>query len=195
MWRMDHLDASAAHWHADPFRDVAFDDVLDEEAVRELMTVLDDEPVEHYASDIFAFDATAPEPTTEAFRVLRSEFAAALAPMLSAASGRSVSRVDMRAFAYRTGHYLLPHTDHQEGLGRVLAYIFYLPTPDAPVGGELELYRCAAEGGELVTINSAKLVEPRPNRLVVFEVSELSLHQVREVMSGLRLSLAGWFYA
>jgi Rps23 Pro-64 3,4-dihydroxylase Tpa1-like proline 4-hydroxylase len=194
MWRIDHLDASATHWHADPFRYVAFDDVLDEGALTALMAVLDEEPVEHYESDIFSFDATAPEPTTEAFRALRGELAASFGPMLSAATGKAVSRVDMRAFAYRPGHYLLPHTDHQEGLGRVLAYIFYLPTPDAPVGGELELYRCAAEGGELVTINSAKLVEPRPNRLVVFEVSELSLHQVREVMSGLRLSLAGWFY-
>ncbi len=194
MWRVDHLNVRDAHWHGDPFRYVAFDDVLPEGELAALMEVLDEEPVEHYASDIFAFDATAPEPTTEAFRALRRDFAAALAPVLSAASGRQVTRVDMRAFAYRPGHYLLPHTDHQEGLGRVLAYIFYLPTPEPPVGGELELYRCAAEGGELVTINSAKLVEPRPNRLVVFEVSELSLHQVREVMAGLRLSLAGWFY-
>lgn len=194
MWRVDHLNVRDAHWHADPFRYVAFDDVLDPGELDELMAVLDEEPVEHYASDIFAFDATAPEPTTDAFRALRSQFAAALAPVLSAASGRDVSRADMRAFAYRPGHYLLPHTDHQEGLGRVLAYIFYLPTPEPPVGGELELYRCAAQGGELVTIDSAKLVEPRPNRLVAFEVSELSLHQVREVMSGLRLSLAGWFY-
>ena len=194
MWRVDHLNVRAARWHDDPFRYVAFDDVLDDTSLSQLMTVLDEEPVEHYASDIFAFDATAPEPTTDAFRALRSEFAAALAPLLSTASGQSVSRVDMRAFAYRPGHYLLPHTDCQEGLGRVLAYIFYLPTPEVPVGGELELYRCEAEGGELVTINSAKLVEPRPNRLVVFEVSEVSLHQVREVMSGLRLSLAGWFY-
>ena len=51
-----------------------------------------------------------------------------------------------------------------------------------------------ASPSELVTTDSAKLVEPRANRLVVFEVGDLSLHQVREVMSGLRISLAGWFY-
>ncbi len=32
------------------------------------------------------------------------------------------------------------------------------------------------------------------NRLVVFDVSDVSLHQVREVLAGLRISLAGWFY-
>ena len=54
--------------------------------------------------------------------------------------------------------------------------------------------RVAAPARAEVVEDRAELVEPRPNRLVVFEVSELSLHQVREVMSGLRLSLAGWFY-
>jgi hypothetical protein len=29
---------------------------------------------------------------------------------------------------------------------------------------------------------------------VVFGVGDVSLHQVREVLGGLRLSLAGWFY-
>ena len=32
------------------------------------------------------------------------------------------------------------------------------------------------------------------NRLVVFDVGDGSLHQVHEVLAGLRISLAGWFY-
>lgn len=191
MWRV----AAAAHWHVDPFRYVVFDDVVDAAGLDEIMVILDEEPVSFYTSDIFAFDATAPEPTTAELRALRETFARELAPIMTALGGKPVSRVDMRAYAYRPGHYLLPHTDHQDGLERVLAYAYYLPSPEPAVGGELELFRCTSEGGELVTTDSAKLVEPRLNRLVVFEVSDLSLHQVREVMSGLRLSLAGWFYA
>lgn len=61
-------------------------------------------------------------------------------------------------------------------------------------GGELELFRCATEAGELVETVSARVIGPRANRLVVFEVGDLSLHQVREVTGGLRISLAGWFY-
>jgi Rps23 Pro-64 3,4-dihydroxylase Tpa1-like proline 4-hydroxylase len=48
--------------------------------------------------------------------------------------------------------------------------------------------------GDLVRTESARLVEPHGNRLVVFDVSDASLHQVREVTGGLRISLAGWFY-
>lgn len=158
------------------------------------MAVVDEEPVDTYEGDIFAFDASAPELRTEEMRALRDDFAAALAPILSRVTGKAVSRVDLRAFAYREGHYLLPHSDHRDGLGRAIAYAYYLPSPEPPVGGELELFRCRVEGGEIVATDSAVVIEPRANRLVVFDVSEVSLHQVREVLSGLRLSLAGWFY-
>lgn len=191
MWRID----AAARWHTDPFPYAVLDDVVSEDDLERVMAILDEEPVDHVENDIYSFDATAPEPTTQAFRELRDAFARELAPSITQMFGRAVSRADMRAYAYRPGDYLLPHTDCQDGLGRVVAYVYYLPSPEPPSGGELELYRCASEQGELVTIDSAKLVQPRANRLVVFEVSELSLHQVREVMSGLRISLAGWFYA
>ena len=84
--------------------------------VDELMAILEEEPVARYESDLFAFDATAPEPTTAAMRALRDGFAAALAPALAALTGKPIARADMRAFAYRPGHYLLPHTDHRAGL-------------------------------------------------------------------------------
>lgn len=194
MWRVDAPSLAARWAAAEPFAHVVIEDVLASDTLDEVFAILDDEPVEPYAGDIFSFDATAPEPVTEGLRALRDQFARDLAPVLSQVTGKTVTRVDMRAYAYRPGHYLLPHTDHQEGLGRVLAYAYYLPSPDAPQGGELELYRCTLEGGELTRTDTAKLIEPRPNRLVVFEVSERSLHQVREVLAGLRISLAGWFY-
>ena len=149
------------------------------------LAILDEEPVDTRRADFYLFDASAPEPKTPGLLALRDEFARALAPPLGRITGEGVSRVDMRAYAYRPGHYLLPHSDHQTGMGRKLAYVYYVPSPEPPTGGELELFR----GNE-----SAKLVEPRGNRLIVFDVSDGSLHQVREVMSGLRISLAGWFY-
>ena len=121
-------------------------------------------------------------------------FAEALAPPLARITGKAVRTVDLRAYAYRVGHYLLPHADHQEGLARQLAFAYYLPSPEPPVGGELELYACEVEDGALARIRPASLIEPRANRLVVFDVSDVSLHQVREVTAGLRISLAGWFY-
>lgn len=194
MWRALHADQLAAQWRsAEPFHFVVIDDAFDGDP-GELLADIDEEGVDTYEGDIFRFDATPPEPRTPELAALRDRFAAELGPVFSKVSGSRVTRVDMRAYAYRPGHYLLPHTDHQDDLGRVLAYAYYLPSPEPPVGGELELYRCTLEDGELTQTDTAKLIEPRPNRLVVFEVSDTSLHQVREVMSGLRLSLAGWFY-
>ena len=199
MWRLRSADSDehglAEAWRAaQPFPHLVFDDVVAAEAFPELFAILEEEPVDRYEGDIFAFEATAPEPRTEEFSSLRDAFGRALAPPLSRITAKRLGRADMRAYAYRAGHYLLPHSDHQEGLGRALAFAYYLPSPEPPEGGELELFRCRIAHGELVSTETARLIEPRPNRLVVFDVSDVSLHQVREVLGGLRISLAGWFY-
>lgn len=192
-WRDERALVDA--WrHAAPFSHLVVDDFVPSDALAELFAVIDEEAVDPYEADLFRFEATAPEPETAAFRDLRDGFAAALAPVLARITGKPVARVDMRAYAYRPGHYLLPHSDHREGLARQLAYAYYLPSPEPPTGGELELFACRVEAGAIVATRSARLIEPRGNRLVVFEVSDLSLHQVREVLGGLRISLAGWFY-
>ncbi len=192
VWRTDVL---ARAWRsAEPFPHLVVDDFASTADLEELFAILDEEPVERYEGDIFAFDATAPEPTTSELRAVREQFARVLAPALTQITGKPVARADLRAYGYRPGHYLLPHSDHQDGLARLLAYAYYLPSPTPPVGGELELYRCEHDGDAISSVASARLIEPRPNRLVVFDVSDVSLHQVREVLGGLRLSLAGWFY-
>ncbi len=198
MWRAfehDTLLVLAESWRtASPFPHVIIDDLCDD--LPSLLAILDEESVDPYEGDILSFEATSPEPRTPELRELRNSFASALAPQLSRITSKPVTRVDMRAYAYRVGHYLLPHSDHQQHLARVLAYAYYLPSPSPPRGGELELYACTlGPDGVLTSTTSATLIEPRSNRLVVFDVSDVSLHQVREVLAGLRLSLAGWFYA
>lgn len=192
MWRIDEADARRQWASAQPFAHAIVDDAaLDPGA---LLAVLEDEAVERYEGEIALFDASAVEPAESLARV-RDAFAAAYAPAFSRITGKPVARVDMRAYAYHPGHYLLPHTDHQDGLARVLAYAYYLPSPEPPEGGELELYRCTVSGGEITHVEPGRVIAPRTNRLVVFDVGDASLHQVREVTAGLRLSLAGWFYA
>jgi Rps23 Pro-64 3,4-dihydroxylase Tpa1-like proline 4-hydroxylase len=192
-WQREPELANA--WRAaEPFPHLLFDDFVAADALAQLMAVLEEEPVDPYEGDIFTFEASAPEPQTEELRRLRESFANTLAAPLSRITGKSLARADMRAYAYRVGHYLLPHTDHQHDLRRALAYAYYLPSPEPPEGGELELFRCELTGEEIMAVASARIIEPRPNRLAVFDVSAASLHQVREVVGGLRISLAGWFY-
>ena len=192
-WQLGDEAALARAWRAAaPFPHVVIDDfAADPDA---LLAFLDEEHVDRYEGDLFVFEASPPEPRSAELRALRASFAATLVPALARLAGRPLARADMRAYAYRVGHYLLPHTDHQDGLGRALAYAYYLPSPEPPVGGELELFRCTLAGGAITTVETAHLIEPRANRLVVFEVGDGSLHQVREVLAGLRISLAGWFY-
>src|SRR5262245_33050507 len=121
MWRLGPAwsdeDGLARAWRAaQPFPHLVFDDFVPDAALPDLLAILDEEPVERYEGDIFVFDASAPEPATPALRTLRESFATTLAPPLSRLSGRRLRRADMRAFAYRVGHYLLPHSDHQEDL-------------------------------------------------------------------------------
>jgi hypothetical protein len=194
IWKLGEEAALARVWaSATPFAHVVIDDAVDDPDA--LLALLDDEAVERYEGEIALFDASAPEPATPDFARVRDAFAAAYAPALSRITGKPVRRVDMRAYAYRPGNYLLPHTDHQEGLVRVLAYAYYLPSPEPPAGGELELFACTLREREIIGVESGGVIEPRANRLVVFDVGDGTLHQVREVLAGLRLSLAGWFYA
>jgi hypothetical protein len=185
----------AATWRAaTPFPHVVIDDFVPADRLAALMTALEEEHVARYEGDLFAFEASAAEPASAELADLRAEFARILGPVLARITGKPTARVDMRVYAYRAGHYLLPHSDHQDGLERLVAYAYYLPSPEPPIGGELELYRCAIADGELTSTESALVIAPRANRLVVFDVNDVSLHQVREVLGGMRLSLAGWFY-
>jgi Rps23 Pro-64 3,4-dihydroxylase Tpa1-like proline 4-hydroxylase len=196
MWRPfeDEVELARRWRDAEPFPHLVVDDFVDPSALPRLLETLDEEPIERHDGDIFAFEASTPEPRTDALRALRASFGETFAAPLGRITGKPVRRADMRLYAYREGHFLLPHADHQAGVGRALAYAFYLPSPDPPAGGELELFRCTVEGGEIVATESARVIEARPNRIALFDVSDVSLHQVREVLSGVRISLAGWFY-
>jgi hypothetical protein len=190
------LPALEEAWRtARPFPHVILDDLISSARMAEILGALEGEPCSLIHDEIFECMASG---TTLIEPVLAS-FQAALggADALSAVrriTGKDVGRVEMRAFAYEAGHYLLPHSDHQREVGRAVAYAFYLDSPEPPEGGELELFACVVERGEVVSAETARLIPPTPNRLVLFDVGDASLHQVREVTRGSRLSLSGWFY-
>lgn len=191
MWRELSIDREA--WQAaEPFPHLVVEDFATD--VSALLEILAEEPIERRRGEHYDFEASDPEPRTDAMKELRASFTKAFAPAFSALSGRRLERADMRVYAYREGSYLLPHSDHRADVGRVIAYAHYLPSPEPPVGGELDLYRVRSEDGAIVETTLARTIACVANRIVFFDVSDVSLHRVREVMSGARLSVSGWFY-
>jgi Rps23 Pro-64 3,4-dihydroxylase Tpa1-like proline 4-hydroxylase len=191
-WDLERLRAD---WlSATPFPHAVIDGFVEPDCLSVLVAAFDDEPADNIQDEIFDVMASAPQPTHEAFRALSTALSSQ--PVLEAAgaiAGQALRGVEMRAYAYLPGHYLLPHADRDLAGRRVLAYAFYVGLLDGLQGGELDLYRCEVRDGAIVRTEVETTIMPHANRCVLFEVSPQSLHRVREVTAGGRLSLAGWF--
>lgn len=180
---------------ARPFPHAVLDDLVPPAVLAGLLDAFADEPARVLHDPIFEVLASAPVPADRRF----SAFTAALgSPEVRGAVGAlaeaRLARVDGRAFGYQPGHFLLPHTDADADATRAVAYAFYVDvTPDLE-GGELVLYDADLEGTEIVAAREARVIAPRANRMVLFAVGPRSLHEVREVTCGHRVSVAGWFY-
>lgn len=193
--RWNVADLAATFRDARPFPYVVIDNLVDALWMEQLVRAYADEPATHIHDEIFemmASGASFEEPVLGAFREAFS--APPVLAAISSITGTTITRVSMRAQAFFAGHYLLPHTDHQRDVGRAVAYAFYLDTPETVTGGELELFDGVFADGEFVSTTPAVRIAAIPNRLVLFDVGDRSLHQVREVIGGVRLSLSGWFY-
>ena len=176
-------DLDPAAWHAaTPFPHLVLDDVLSPDALQELRLAVSRTPhwpnqgelYEMMASGDFDHPALADLPA-----------------LARAATGIAVQRIETRSYVYLPGSYLLPHTDFGES--RRVSWALYL-TVDCD-GGELRLFDCDTHGDVITVARHAVDIAPRENRLVLFDVSPRSLHEVREVTRGARVSLAGWFRA
>ena len=192
-WNLSSLRAQWAQ--AKPFPYVLFDDLLSEANQAELLAAFEDEPCELLRDEIFTFMASAKSPVTPPLRAFRSALEdRAVLDAICAVTQKNTQRVELRGYAYQPGHYLLPHSDHQQELGRKLAFAYYVKTPSPVVGGELELFSCKYQEQEIIETRSVTILQPSPNRMVLFQVGDESLHQVREVLEGTRLSISGWFF-
>lgn len=100
--------------------------------------------------------------------------------------------IDMSCAKYEFTDALLCHDDELEG--RRIAFILYLvPLWDRSLGGTLDLYNTDEHFQPKQIVKS---LVPSWNKLVFFEVSPVSFHQVAEVLSEekSRLSISGWFH-
>lgn len=192
-WNLDQLAAS--YRAARPFPHVVIDDLVAADALRALCDAVAQEPHWPNRGEIYDFMGSAATVTHPVLRAFHAELGApATLEAVRAITGRSATRCELRSYVYLAGSYLLPHADSRASLARVVAYAYYLHTAGCE-GGELELFECTMDGDELVSARPSIRISPRDNRLVMFDVTNGSLHQVCEVLSGARVSLTGWFVA
>ena len=93
-----------------------------------------------------------------------------------------LSRIDMAAYVYAQGDFLLPHDDRVAG--RRVAYSLHLTRGlREEDGGALELF----SSRENIAGSVVKRIVPEFNSLVLFRVSPRSWHQVAEVIGPVQL--------
>jgi len=105
-------------------------------------------------------------------------------------SSKPLSSIDMAAYVYGLGDFLLPHDDQVEE--RIIAYSLHLtPEITEEMGGALQIFNVDEN-------NKSKLVDsiiPEYNSLIMFEVSKHSWHQVGEILQDIqRLTVTGWYH-
>ena len=191
-WEHDRL---RQEWdNASPFPHLILDNALSGDALERLRQAVENEPHSPYRNTLYemmASNVLVQHPTL-------SDFQAALEQPLcmdamTTISGHSLSYVDLRSYVYLRGSFLLPHSDLGPSARRRIAYTLYLSNHDEFEGGELVLYDCTFRGDDLVKTKPAVTIEPLKGRLVLFEVSKRSMHEVMEVTLGTRISITGWF--
>ena len=103
---------------------------------------------------------------------------------------KKLSSIDMAAYVYGLGDFLLPHDDQVEG--RIIAYSLHLTSEiTEEMGGALNIFK-ANDVGKSKLVDS---IIPEYNSLIMFEVSDSSWHQVSEIMLDIqRLTVTGWYH-
>lgn len=193
-------DAAARFRAATPFAHLVVDDFVPERVHAELRAAFDDEDAERLQDEIFDVTASASPPVSGALAAFHAALEdRSVLDVVSEIAGEPLVSVETRAYVYASGQYLLPHADRDEGRRRALAYAFYVDAMKDDEGrdlegGELDLYETEMRDGDIVRATVRTTIAPRANRCALFAVGPASLHRVREIRAGVRLSLAGWFH-
>lgn len=193
-------DSAARYRSAAPFPHVVLDAFVEQSVHAALRSAFDDEAADRIQDEIFDVTASPSPPVSPALSAFHASLGSrAVLDAIGAITGATLVSVETRAYVYAAGQYLLPHADRDERGRRAVAYAFYVDAiaddeGRALEGGELDLYATETRDGEIVSAAVRATIAPRANRCVLFRVSPTSLHRVREIQAGARLSLAGWFH-
>ena len=177
-----------------PFPHVVVKDFLDEPTLDLVIDALAGLEYDFKESDLFSYWASVEltDINHPAINILRDDIGdKSWRDNVSKSFGvKKLSNIDMAAYVYGLGDFLLPHDDQVEG--RIIAYSLHLtPEINKEMGGALNLFEADNTG-------KSKLVDsiiPEYNSLIMFEVSDHSWHEVSEILIDIqRLTVTGWYH-
>ena len=177
-----------------PYPHVIVKDFLDESTLDLVIDALAGLEYDFKESDLFSYWASIEltEIDHPAINILRDDLGDEIwrKKVAEAFSSKPLSSIDMAAYVYGLGDFLLPHDDQVEE--RIIAYSLHLtPEITEEMGGSLQIF-------DIDESNTSKLVDsiiPEYNSLIMFEVSKHSWHQVGEILQDIqRLTVTGWYH-
>jgi len=177
-----------------PFKHVVVKNFLDPPTLDLVIDALAGLEYDFKESDLFSYWASIDltDINHPAINILRDDLGGEIWRKKVAESFKTkkLSSIDMAAYVYGLGDFLLPHDDQVEG--RVIAYSLHLtPEITEKMGGALNIFK-ANDAGKSKLVDS---IIPEYNSLIMFEVSDSSWHQVSEIMQDIqRLTVTGWYH-
>lgn len=179
---------------AKPFRHVHIKNFLKEKIATSLLSALKKEKFLEKEADLFKFKQThdlsfSKVPTLKNFNssCLTWDFFDLISTITQT---KFKGTLDMSGTLYESTSFLLPHDDELEG--RKIAYILYLSKNFTKKdGGSFAIYNSKKNSPTTV----AKRIPPEFNSLLLFEVSDISFHEVEENLSSKnRYAIGGWLH-
>jgi hypothetical protein len=177
-----------------PYPHVIVKDFLDESTLDLVIDALAGLEYDFKESDLFSYWASVELTDIDhpAINILRDDLGDELwrKKVAEAFSSKPLSSIDMAAYVYGLGDFLLPHDDQVEE--RIIAYSLHLtPEITEDMGGSLQIFNVVENNNSEI----ADSIIPEYNSLIMFEVSKHSWHQVGEILQDIqRLTVTGWYH-
>lgn len=167
------------NWIEAPFSHIVIDEFLSEDEFLMLIDALTKEEYVPKKSDLFQLKQTNELAEKDSLAPIKKRLLDLNLP--------KTTNINCSGTLYEDTDYLLCHDDQLDD--RKFAFILYLTSLSASQGGSLRLF--ASKNN--IPVKIAKEIQPKENRLVIFQVSTTSFHDVKEVISAQRLALGGWY--
>lgn len=193
--QQDLRELAKSFSEAKPFKHVEITELFDSQFLQKVTNELDRLNFTYKESDLFKFyqsqslaEGDLPKAIGELRELLYSK---EFVKLMSQITGLELTgKADLHATIYEDTNFLLVHDDKLDS--RKIAFLIYLTDMEIDEGGALNLF----ENSDGKPTEVVREVIPKFNKFAMFEVSNISFHEVSEVIvDKQRIAIGGWYHA